>query len=276
MGGFISGISVFCFAASYGVSLALEVSRLLFRSGVRGAIMVGFAVAGLFAHTLFLGQRAYSAYSDQLPALASSYDWFLMAAWFLSAGYLYLTLHHPKTAIGVFVLPVVLLLIVAAVFFADDTGFSQAQQRVALARVHGVFLLGGTIAALGGLLGGLMYLLQSVRLKKKRLAIPGLKLPSLERLERWNHWAVIVTVFAFGIGIGLGVAQNVLLKRLVWTDPVVLTGIGILTWLATVAVFNLAYKPARQGRKLAYLAVATGTSVAVYLIVFLGPTGHNI
>ncbi len=55
---FVSGISVVCFAASYAVALACEASRLVFRSGVRGAVMVGFAAAGLFAHTLFLGWRA--------------------------------------------------------------------------------------------------------------------------------------------------------------------------------------------------------------------------
>ena len=64
------------------------------------------------------------------------------------------------------------------------------------------------------MLGGMMYLVQAGRLKRKRLAIPGLKLPSLQWLERWNHWAVIVTVFAFGIGIGLGVGQNLLMKRI--------------------------------------------------------------
>lgn len=277
MGGFISGISVFCFAASYAVSLMLEVSRLLFRSGVRGAIMIGFAVAGLLAHTLFLAHRAYLAYAAHQPPLASSFDWFLMAAWFLSVGYLYLTLHHPKTAIGVFVLPVVLLLIAAAAFLADDAVFSQDQAGLIWGRVHGVFFLAGTIAALAGLLGGLMYLVQAGRLKKKRLSMQGLRLPSLEWLERFNHWSVIVTVFALVIGIGLGVAQNLLMKRLVWTDPVVLTALVVLAWLVVVAVFNLAYKPSRQGRKLAYLAVTTGLSVAMYLaVILLGPTGHGV
>ena len=51
---FVSGISVVCFAASYAVALVCEASRLLFRSGVRGAAMIAFAAAGLLAHTLFL------------------------------------------------------------------------------------------------------------------------------------------------------------------------------------------------------------------------------
>ena len=55
---FLSGISIVCFAASYAVALGCEASRLLFRSGVRGMVMVGFAAAGLIAHTLFLLWRA--------------------------------------------------------------------------------------------------------------------------------------------------------------------------------------------------------------------------
>ena len=49
MTAFVSGISVTCFAASYAVAWALEASRLFFRSGVRGVVMIGFAVAGLLA-----------------------------------------------------------------------------------------------------------------------------------------------------------------------------------------------------------------------------------
>ena len=111
MTAFLSGISVFCFAASYAVALACEASRLVFRSGVRGAVMVGFAAAGLLAHTLFLGWRA--ATEAALP-LSSPFDWYLLAAWLLAAVYLYLTVTNPRTPVGLFMLPVVLALVGAA------------------------------------------------------------------------------------------------------------------------------------------------------------------
>ena len=57
----LSGVSTICFAASYAVALALEISRLLFRSGVRRVVMLGFAGAGLVAHTAFLYYRAVDA-----------------------------------------------------------------------------------------------------------------------------------------------------------------------------------------------------------------------
>ncbi len=52
----IPKLTVLCFAPSYAVTLLLEITRLFFRSGIRGALMLGFAGLGLVLHTLFLGQ----------------------------------------------------------------------------------------------------------------------------------------------------------------------------------------------------------------------------
>src|SRR4029434_2640231 len=117
----LSGISVFCFAASYTVALALEATRLFFRSGIRGALMLGFAGAGLVAHTLFLGYRA--ATSAGAP-LSSQLDWYLLAAWAVVAVYLYFSYYHPKAAIGLFILPLALALIGVAQF-SDKQPFPQ-------------------------------------------------------------------------------------------------------------------------------------------------------
>ena len=43
----LAGISTLCFGASYAVAFALELSRLVFRSGIRGALLIAFAAAGL-------------------------------------------------------------------------------------------------------------------------------------------------------------------------------------------------------------------------------------
>ena len=105
----MSGISITCFAASYSVALALELSRLVFRSGIRGAIMLGFGAAGLLAHTIYLYERAKSVSGSPL---SSEQDWYVVAAWFLAATYLYLTAYHRDNA-GVFLLPLVLGLVAA-------------------------------------------------------------------------------------------------------------------------------------------------------------------
>ncbi len=136
----LSGISIFCFAASYAVALALEASRLWFRSGVRGALMLGFAGAGLLAHTLFLGYRAATAAG---APLSSQFDWYLVAAWIVVAVYLYFTCYHPRTAIGLFILPLVLALIGVAQFSPKEP-FPRTPAAQVWGIVHGVFLLLGT------------------------------------------------------------------------------------------------------------------------------------
>ena len=120
---FISGISVFCFAASYTVALLLELTRMFFRSGVRGALMLGFAGAGFLAHTLFLAYRAVTASGSPL---SSAFDWDLLGAWALVVVYLYLTWYHPKVSIGVFLLPLVLALLGLSQF-ADQQPFPQSR-----------------------------------------------------------------------------------------------------------------------------------------------------
>ena len=50
--GFISGISLLCFAASYAVAWLAEVARLFARGAASQFVSVMFVLAGFLAHTL--------------------------------------------------------------------------------------------------------------------------------------------------------------------------------------------------------------------------------
>ncbi len=130
MGTIISGISLLCFGASYGVAWGLEWLRLAFRSGVRRLLMLGFVLAGWLAHTLYLGYRAveFSA-----TPLSSPFDWCLVAAWLLIAAFLYLSFYYPRASLGLYMLPLALALVVAAAF-ADQTPFAEPAALRAWAR----------------------------------------------------------------------------------------------------------------------------------------------
>jgi len=264
----LSGISVFCFAASYAVALALEATRLWFRSGVRGALMLGFAAAGLLAHTLFLIYRAMSA--DGAP-LSSAFDWYLLAAWVVVGIYLYSIYYHPKVAIGVFVLPLVLALVGMAQVSAREP-FPQNPAAQVWGAVHGVFLLFGYVAVIVGFVSGLMYLLQAHRLKRKQLPAQRLRLPSLEWLDRVNARAIVLSAVLIAAGFVAGVILNAVNHRqqldyVPWTDPIVWRLGGMMAWLLVAAVFSHFYRPAHQGRKVAYLTVASFAFLAVTLLL---------
>jgi len=264
----LSGVSIVCFASSYAVALALEVTRLLFRSGVRGILMVGFTAAGLFAHTVYLAYRAADAAGTPL---SSKRDWYLLAAWALAAIYLYLTVYHPKTPFGLFLLPLVLALVGVARYFADATPFPREPAAQVWGMIHGISILLATVAVLAGFSAGLMYLGQARRLKRKLPAPRGLRLPSLEWLQRVNSRALVISLSMLTVGIVSGVILNVIqyqrdLSHLPWDDPVILSTLVMFGWLALSTAVSFFYRPAREGQKVAYLTVAS----LIFLVIALG------
>src|SRR5215471_12385305 len=133
-------VTVFCFLASYLVAFGLELGRLLGRSRISRFVMVGFGVAGFTAHTLYLLNRSQQTHLP--PLLASTHDWMLVLAWVLALCYLVLTLLQKELAVGVFALPVVLLLAGSAYFLNRDpyTAVNAVHARRAWGLVHAALL----------------------------------------------------------------------------------------------------------------------------------------
>lgn len=268
-------IEVICFAASYTVALVLEISRLLFRSGVRGAVMLGFAGAGLVAHSVYLYYRLYyRAVSADGSPLSSEHDWYLIAAWVLVVAYLYLVYYHPRAPFGLFLLPLVLGLIATAWLLDDRPAFVREPASKTWGIVHGTSILLAVVSVSIGFAAGLMYLGQAWRLKRKRPPIRGLRLPSLEWLQRANGRAIVVSVLMLGVGVLSGIILALIRDRtqpagLPWHDPVVLSTGVMFTWLLSATVVGAYYKPARQGRKVAYLTVVSFVFLVIALAVIL-------
>jgi len=280
MGEFVAGISVVCFAASYLVALACEGSRLLFRSGIRGAAMVAFAAAGLVAHTLFLGWRA--AHEPAVP-LSSPFDWYLLAAWLLAAGYLWATLANPKTPVGLFLLPVVLGLIGAAEISSREP-FPQSPATQAWGAVHGVFFLAAIVAVAVGGTAGVMWLLQAGRLSQRRAASPGWRLPSLEKLAGTLQWTFPAAASMAAAGFVSGSVLNAvnhrrgLLDTIPWSDPVILRLGALLAWLVVAALVAQAIRN-RPGaaRTTAFLAVTSLVCLTASILWgVLGQSRHGV
>lgn len=270
----LSGVSITCFAASYAVALGLEITRLFFRSGIRGAVMLGFAGAGLFAHTAFLFYRAVDFYATKDAVggpLSSKQDWCLVAAWALVATYLYLTYYHPKTSFGVFILPLVLGLVGVGATLGNREPLARESANKIWGLIHGTSILLAVVAVLVGFAAGLMYLGQARRLKKRLPPRRGLRLPSLEWLQRTNARAIVVSLLMLGVGIFSGMILNLInygrdLSRLPWYDPFVLSTLIMFGWLVVAGGLRLFYKPAREGHRVAYFTVVS----FVFLVIVLG------
>ena len=280
MSEFMSGISVVCFAASYAVALACEASRLVFRSGVRGAAMIAFAAAGLLAHTLFLGWRA--AHEPAVP-LSSAFDWYLLAAWVLACRYLWLTIANPRTPVGLFLLPVVLGLVGAAQV-SSRAPFPQSPATQVWGAIHGGFNLAASVAVAIGALAGALWLIQAGRLARKAPPLGGLRLPSLERLAHTTGRTLPVAAWTAAAGFVSGIVLNAvnrrrgLLETVPWNDPVVLRMAVVVAWLVTAAAMARAAARRADGpRVAARLALVSFAFVALSIVwgVF-GATRHGM
>ena len=275
----LAGISLTCFTASYTVALALEATRLWFRSGLRGALMLAFAAAGVFAQTLYLGYRAATA--EGVP-LSSEFDYYLVAAWALAVVYLGWTVrqlnapNERRTALGLFLLPLVIGLVAAAHFFGGKEPLPRETAHGVWLRIHIICQALGLMSVLVGLTTGVMELAQIYRLKHKVSPQRGLRLPSLEWLQQTGVRSVYASFLLLALGLLTGVILNLVNGQFPWNDPTVLRFSIVVMWQTAAATFLLVYRPARQGRKVAYITIAT--AVVLMVSVSLGhilPSAHG-
>jgi ABC-type uncharacterized transport system permease subunit len=275
----ISKIEIFCFAACYAITLALEVSRLFFRAPVRVAVMVGFALAGLLAHTLYLGGHGWQQLEQGAAPLSSWFYWCLIGAWWLAAAFLVATVRRPRGNAGLFLLPLLLALIAVAGAFGDAQPFPPQSLPFRWGLVHGLALLLGTITIVLGFVAGLLYLWQSYRLKHKMPTGQGFRLPSLELLQRVNVQSLYYSAALLAVGVLSGMVLIVTAPEsentVNWSDPLVITSLLLIAWLIVAVLFELLYRPARQGQKVAYLTVASFVIFGLVVgILLIGETKH--
>ncbi len=257
---------------AYLAALLLEVTRIYFRSQLRGAALVGLVMGGLATHTLLIGYRWVGLGRDPF---SSNFDWCLSVAWALAGVYLYLTLYHPQNPIGIFTLPLVLLLMLAAATVASQEPFAQSQEARILATMHGLSLLLGTVVVFLGLATGVMYLVLAFWMRRKHRPPRLLRLPSLEWLQRMTQRCLLLALVCLSLGFVTGLVLSQLRHGYInWADRVVWTTTLLMVWLAAVAVFILLYRPARQGRKVAYLTLASFLFLLVALVAVFSTPGH--
>lgn len=275
----LSRVSIVCYASCYVIALGCELLRVRLRWLRRPAILVVAMAAGLLAHTLHLvhlGWQEWHLVDRGFTVWASWHDWSLLAAWVMAGAYLGLLLRRPQTAVGLFILPLVLILLGAAQATRDWPPFSR-QQAVSLWRaIHGGSLLLGTVGVLLGFAAGLMYLVHSYRLKHGIANSRGFQLPPLEWLQRFNRETLWISTAAIALGLISGIVLNLTqpARAVLWLDSVVISSGVLLAWLVAVCVFEAVYKPARQGRKVAYLTLSNFIFLGIVLALVLW-AGHG-
>lgn len=269
-------VTVFCFLASYVVALGLEGVRLLRQTTLNRVVMMIFASAGLVAHTIYLLIRSQK--SGVPPLLSSSHDWMLVLAWIAVLFYLVLTAVDRNLLVGLFLLPLVLILIGSA-YFVNDSRNTLMDAQPQWKMLHAALLVLGIAGVIMGIVLSMMYLFQHYRLKNKHTMKPGLKLPNLERLARLNWWAVVLSVplltLGMATGVGLGWYSRQGESPLSFRDPVVVG--NSLAWLVMIVFFGWLLTTRRPtGKQVAWLTVWASGFLLVTLIGLQLMSGRSL
>jgi ABC-type uncharacterized transport system permease subunit len=273
----LSGVWVIVVFVSYAAALGLEFAHVQWHFAARRVLLATATLVGLTAQMVDLSRHA--ALVDA-PPLSSPAEWLYMAAAVLALVYLVAIFYVPSAPVGILMLPLVLAL-VAAAQRASHEPFSPARNSFFWGALHGIALLLGTVAVCVGFWAGLMYLIQSYALKHSKSAVSQFRLPSLEWLERVNSRSLGVSTVLIAIGFGSGLVLSAITHRAnsahaLFSDPVVISSAAMLAWLVAAEVFRWIYPAARQGRKVAYLTLASFVFLVVTVVSFaLVDTAHG-
>ena len=250
-------ISVSCFASSYAVVLAIELSRIFSsRDRWAGWWMAGWlmTLAGLFAHASYLLMQGRGGGSS---LWASWSEWSMLTAMILAICYAVVSYRRRETIVGWFFLPAILALIGLGIATRDVPPFDRTRATEIWRTVHAAAMTVGTAAVVVGFVAALMYLVQARRLKRHR-AGSGLRLPTLETLTRTHRQTLAVSTTSVAVGVAAGVVMNVNRWGSVrWLSGGVLLSTVLLVWLLAAAALEWFYKPASRGRKAVYVTVAS-------------------
>jgi ABC-type uncharacterized transport system permease subunit len=223
-------------------------------------LTIGLATVGWLVHTAFLVNLAVRGVTI-LP-ITTAFESGIVLAWIVALMGLFFMIHWPRqVAVGIFVLPVVLGLVVAASFAPRESNWLEQGIVTFWGTVHGIFLLGGAVCTCLAFAAGLMYLAQMRRLKLKQPAPFGFVLPSLEQSERVNRAAITVAfpLLTFGLVIGLILSAKAHTFSgeggisLSWTDPKVVSALGM--WLVFAVLLHARFQPAMRGRSVMVLTI---------------------
>lgn len=257
--GILHQISITCFFSSYLVALLLELTRFLGQFRIRIPAVLTMMGLGLFTHISYLFLRAVDLPADDGRGLLSSWaEWSLLLALGLAICFVIAYVRRSDTIISFFFLPLILLTIGLGIWIGGWEPFSRTEAANVWRTIHGFAMMIGTGAVLVGFLAGVMYLVQSRRLKLKRAGLRAFRLPTLETLDRANRRALVISTASVAIGVVAGAIMNLNQHdQFKWTDSGILLSLVLFLWLVAATATEFFYSPASRGRKAFYMTLAS-------------------
>jgi ABC-type transport system involved in cytochrome c biogenesis permease subunit len=246
-----------------GVAYAVHFSR---RQAAIGRLATTLLLGGALVHTFVIGMQTMEVRHVPFANPSRAISTFV---WLLALSYVYLEVTADERAMGVFILPIAVALMVIP---ALDPGVERQDPLLDSPWfwVHTSSLLFAYASfALAGVLG-FTYVLQFKAIKKKQLGFFYTRLPSLQILDVMNSRAVTVGWIFMTVGLVVGfiwatqaqaaAPYDARLQSFSFGDPKIF--VAVLAW----AVYSFAVVARRamgwHGRKAAWLS-ATGFGIVL-------------
>ena len=163
---------------------------------------------------------------------------------------------HREKTFGMFLLPMILILLGIAQFCASSTPFATAPASRAWGMVHGVSMLLAAVSIFFGFLSGIMYLRQAWNLKHPGSASvrrSRFSLPSLEWLHVANRHSMKLAATTLALGVLSGIVLDALKGETVnlLANWMILGTTLLLAWFVFSLLLGFFWKRANAGPQIA-------------------------
>jgi ABC-type transport system involved in cytochrome c biogenesis permease subunit len=254
--------------ALYAVAFVAYGWHFAKRTPIVGRTATTILVAAALAHTFIIGMETMEAGQVPVGGATSAISMFV---WLLAIAYLYTEVTTDERAMGVFILPL-LIVLQAIPALRSDPEVRAAVLRGPLFGIHVSSLLFAYASFALACVIGITYMLLFKEIKTKHLGVFYARLPSLQVLDQMNQRAIVVGWVFLTVGLVAGVVFAVEAQvpaMLSLEDPKIF--VALICW----AVYSFELFAARRigwaGRKTAYLSAL---GFAIVLLNFVGPISY--
>jgi cytochrome c-type biogenesis protein CcsB len=226
-------------------------------------LAAGLLLLGALCHA---GAIALQSFAEGHLAVASPTQALSFFAWILVVTYLAAQVRLNLRIFGSFVSPLAVVFMLASNLLPSRMIPADGILKSAWVVSHvGLLFLANALFALA-FCAGIMYLLQERHIKQKQFGPLFPRLPSLDRLDRINHYCLLIGFPLMSIGLVAGFVYAGSVWRSPWNwDP---KEIGaLITWLIYAILLHERLAVGWRGRRAAWLAIFGFSAV---LVTFLG------